>query len=162
MKSRILTTLLAALTAVAAHESSTEQTVKRYESNPAVILDMKQNPFLTIPQPATHVQEGIDSPQIITPAVPDSYIWQLEGIYEAASSGPHSFSIGEGHKAVISFGITPELSADMTANYANAVPLSDKPLTFDLVQGKQSGGAPQGNKELTEQTAAEERQKFGS
>ncbi|KAM9939096.1 hypothetical protein OXX80_001424 [Metschnikowia pulcherrima] len=137
MKSRILTTLLAVLTAVAAHESSTEQTVKRYESNPPVIMDVKQNPFLTISQPATHVQEGIDSPQIITPAVSDSYIWQLEGIYEAASSGPHSFSIGEGHKAVISFGITPESSADMTANYADAVPLSDKPLTFDLVKEKQ-------------------------
>ncbi|KAM9908738.1 hypothetical protein OXX79_000177 [Metschnikowia pulcherrima] len=137
MKSRILTTLLAVLTAVAAHESSTEQTVKRYESNPPVIMDVKQNPFLTISQTATHVQEGIDSPQIITPAVPDSYIWQLEGIYEAASSGPRSFSIGEGHKAVISFGITPESSADVTANYANAVPLSDKPLTFDLVKEKQ-------------------------
>ncbi|KAM9912276.1 hypothetical protein OXX69_002722 [Metschnikowia pulcherrima] len=137
MKSRILTTLLAVLTAVAAHESSTEQTVKRYESNPPVIMDVKQNPFLTISQPATHVQEGIDSPQIITPAVSDSYIWQLEGIYAAEFSGPHSFSIGETQKAVISFGITPESSADMTVNYADAVPLSDKPLTFDLVQGKQ-------------------------
>ncbi|KAM9907344.1 hypothetical protein OXX79_001010 [Metschnikowia pulcherrima] len=137
MKSRILTTILAVLTAVAAHESSTEQTVKRYESNPPVIMDIKQNPFLTISQSPNHVQEGIDSPQIITPAVSDSYIWQLEGIYEAASSGPHSFSIGEGHKAVISFGITPESTADMTANYANSVPLSEKPLTFELIKEKQ-------------------------
>ncbi|KAM9928956.1 hypothetical protein OXX59_001509 [Metschnikowia pulcherrima] len=137
MKSRILTTVLAVLTAVAAHESSTEQTVKRYESNPPVIMDIKQNPFLAISKLPDHVQEGIDSPQIITPAVPDSYIWQLEGIYEAAFSGPHSFSIGKAQKAVISFGIAPGSTSDLAANFASAVPLSDTPLTFELVQGKQ-------------------------